>query len=362
MFKNSLTSSKWPTRQKHRLKPPVFSRTVIPTQRNDLMGGIVEHQANITENRFQILSLDGGGIKGIFSAAVLAAIEDDLNINITDHFDLIAGTSTGGIIAIGLGIGLRPREIVDFYLNEGPNIFPSLFGLKSLQHWASRKFSAKPLENALKRCFKEKRFGDSTKRLVIPSYNLGEDDVYIFRTAHEERLRRDYKLPAWKVGRATSAAPTFFPCSRDVDCLRLIDGGVWANNPTLVAVTEAVGTLGVPLSMLKVLSIGTSDAVSHRKNRLNRGGILSWARGNAAVDVIMRGQSIGVNNQVKFLLGKENVERIDPKVASEAFSLDGVHKADDLIGMAAHHSRSFMPIFNIKFAGHTAPAFTPLYL
>ena len=325
----------------------------------------MEHQPNLQErtnhNRFQILSLDGGGIKGLFSAGVFAAIEEDLNITVTDHFDLIAGTSTGGIIAIGLGLGIRPREIVEFYLREGPKIFPRWFGIKSLQHWVWRKFSATPLNGALKRCFKEKRFGDSTKRLVIPCYNLGEDDVYIFRTPHDERLRRDFKVPAWKVGMATSAAPTFFPCARDVDSLRLIDGGVWANNPTLVALTEAVGTLKVPLSALQIFSIGTSNTVNHRKKRLNNGGIAAWGRDSAAVDVIMRGQSIGIHNQVKFLLGADHIERLDPKVAADEFSLDGIHKADDLIAKAAHHSRMFMPTFKARFAGHIAPTYEPLY-
>lgn len=312
-------------------------------------------------NRFQILSLDGGGIKGIFSAAVLAAIEEDLNVKVTDHFDLIAGTSTGGIIAIGLGLGLRPREIVEFYLREGPKIFPRWLGLKSLQHWVWRKFSAAPLEEALKNCFKEKRFGDSTKRLVIPSYNLGEDDVYIFRTPHDERLRRDFKVPAWKVAKATSAAPTFFPCARDIDSLRLIDGGVWANNPTLVALTEAVGTLHIPLADIHIFSIGTSDAVNYRRKRLNRGGIIAWGRESAAVDVILRGQSIGVHNQVKFLLGTDHIERLDPKVAADEFSLDGIHKVDDLIAKAAHHSRVFMPTFTARFASHIAPTYEPIH-
>jgi patatin-like phospholipase/acyl hydrolase len=311
--------------------------------------------------RFQILSLDGGGIKGVFSAGVLAAIEEDLGVSVSDHFDLIAGTSTGGIIAIALGLGLRPREIVEFYLREGESIFPKWCGVKSLQHWLVRKYSAGPLEAALKRCFKEKRFGDSKKRLVVPSYNIGEDDVYIFRTPHAERLRRDYKVPAWKVAKATSAAPTFFPASRDVDSLRLIDGGVWANNPSLVAVTEAFGTLGVPLSAIHVLSIGTSYAVTQRKGRLNGGGILSWGWKNAAVDVIMRGQSIGVNNQVTWLLGKDHVERLDPNVAADEFVLDGIHKADDLIAKAAHYSRIFMPTFQERFMGHQAPPFEPMH-
>src|SRR5262245_53908086 len=114
-------------------------------------------------DRFQILSLDGGGIKGLFSAAVLAAIEEDLKINVVDYFDLMAGTSTGGIIAIGLGLGMKPREIVEFYLREGPKIFPRRWGLNWLQHWGYRKFSPKPLIAALQSCFKDKRFGDSRK-------------------------------------------------------------------------------------------------------------------------------------------------------------------------------------------------------
>jgi patatin-like phospholipase/acyl hydrolase len=326
------------------------------------MDQFVRDQTSVSPiERFQILSLDGGGVKGIFSAAILAAIEEDLNIKIVDHFDLIAGTSTGGIIAIALGLGLRPREIVEFYLRECPKIFPRYFGLKSAQHWFASKFSAKPLQEALKHCFNEKRFGDSSKRLLVPSYNLGEDDVYIFRTAHHERLRRDFRVPAWKVAAATSAAPTFFPCMRHVDNLRLIDGGVWANNPSLAAVAEAVDTLRIPLAALHLFSIGTSDVVAQRKTRLNAGGIIAWARGNAAVDVIMRGQSIGVNNQVKLLLGADHVERVDPKVATGEFALDQVCKADDLIAKARHHSRILMPAFHAKYAEHFAPVFTPIY-
>lgn len=314
-----------------------------------------------TISRFQILSLDGGGIKGLFSAAVLAAIEEDLNVEITDHFDLITGTSTGGLIAIGLGLGLRPREIVEFYLREGSAIFPKYFGWKSIQHWMYRKFSSAPLEMALRRCFKDKRFGDSKKRLVIPSYNIGADDVYIFRTAHHERLRRDYKVSAWKVAMATSAAPTFFPAVRIVDNTRLVDGGVWANNPAMVALVEAYGVLGVPLEQIAVLSIGTSDTVSQRKASLNNGGILAWASGNTVVDVIMRGQSIGAANQAKFLLSKERFERFNPQVAAKEFSLDGVRKVDDLIGKAAHHSRVFMPTYQKKYGFHRAAEFEPLY-
>ena len=130
----------------------------------------------MAEQLFQILSLDGGGIKGLFSAAVLAAIEEDLTTNVVDHFDLITGTSTGGIIALGLASGMRPREIVEFYLSKGPRIFGKAWGLRWLQHWLRRKYSQTPLREALQSCFKDKRIADCTKRVVIPSYNLGDDD------------------------------------------------------------------------------------------------------------------------------------------------------------------------------------------
>lgn len=310
---------------------------------------------------FHILSLDGGGIRGIFSATFLAALEEDLGIEIRNNFDLIAGTSTGGIIALALGLDLRPREIVDFYVQHGPAIFPSRARWRVALQWVYRKYSQDPLREALKTCFRDKRFGDSTKRLVVPSYNIGEDDVYIFRTAHHERLRRDYKVPAWKVALATSAAPTYFPTCREIDSIRLVDGGVWANNPTMVAVAEAVETIGVPLSSIRILSLGTSDPITRRPSRLENGGTLAWARGSNAIDVILRGQSTAANNQAKLLLGRDKITRVNPAVAAEQFSLDGVKEAQELIGKAAHVSRQNAPEYTKLFANHTAPPFRPFY-
>lgn len=309
--------------------------------------------------RFQILSLDGGGIRGVFSAAILAAIEEDLGIRVTDHFDLIAGTSTGGIIAIALGLGLRPADILGFYTEHGPRIFSNPLRLRSALWWFWRKYRADALETGLRSTFGDRAFGESTKRLVVPSYNVGDDDVYIFRTPHSERLRRDYRVPAWKVALATSAAPTYFPACRAVDQLRLIDGGVWANNPAMVGIIEAVGTLGVSLDGIRLLSIGTYDAVVRRPRRLDRAGALLWAP--SATDVLLRSGSIAVNNQARFLLGKENVLRIDPRVPASDVSLDNLSGLDTLVARARHHSRHAMPAVSQQFVDHFAPAFTPLY-
>ena len=306
---------------------------------------------------FQILSLDGGGIKGIFSAAVLTHLEEDLNLDITEHFDLITGTSTGGIIAIGLGMGMHPREILRFYVDKGPGIFANGL-MTSLRHMWRKKHTPVGLENALKECFGDTLLAACRKRLVIPSYNIGEDDVYLFKTPHHERLTRDYKVPLWNVAMATSAAPTYFPSFRNVDHIRLVDGGVWANNPTMVGIVEAVSMLKVPLESIRVFSLGSTSEVKGRSKRLDHGGLLQWAF--EAVDVIMRGQSIGANTQAMHLLGPENVLRLDPKVPDGLFALDRIKEAE-LLSKAAHESRHVAPFFKDKFTGHMADEFKPFH-
>lgn len=304
---------------------------------------------------FQILSLDGGGIKGLFSAAVLSFLEDDHNVRVIDHFDLIAGTSTGGIIALALGMGMRPHEIVSFYVKEGPNIFPQtlLFGGA---HCIRHKFNPGNLEAAVKSCFGDTLLGDSKRPLVIPSYNVGDDDIYLFKTPHHERLKRDWKVPMWKVAMATSAAPTFFPSFRKLDHLRLIDGGVWANNPCMVGVIEAVSLFGVPLEAIRVLSLGTTDVVKGRPGNLDEGGMWQWRK--EAVEVIMRGQNIGAYTQVQHLLGKERIVRLDPKVPDGLFELDKLSE-EQLFAKAAHESRHFSPQFENIFCGHLSSEYIP---
>ncbi len=307
--------------------------------------------------RFQILSLDGGGIKGLFSAAVLAFLEEDHGVSIKDHFDLIVGTSTGGIIALGLGLGLTPREIVHFYVEKGPSIFHEVKTSKIRQLYRT-KYDVVPLESALKKCFGDVLLGSSTKRLVIPSYNIGEDDVYLFKTPHHERLKRDYKVPVWKVALATSAAPTYFQSCQKVDHIRLVDGGVWANNPTMVGIVEAISMLDVPLNAIRVLSLGTTNAVKGRTKSLDRGGIWQWK--SEAVDVIMRGQSIGAFTQAQHLLGKDKVVRMDPKVPDRLFELDKLSEKE-LLAKAAHESRIFSPQFKEKFTEYKSSEFKPFH-
>jgi uncharacterized protein len=306
---------------------------------------------------FQILSLDGGGIKGLFSAAVLAHLEEDLGVNLINHFDLIVGTSTGGIIALALAIGKSPKEIAEFYVTKGKKIFPpNAFG--GIKVFCRSKYDSGPLEAAIKEYLGDKKLADSQKRLVIPAYNIGRDDIYLFKTPHHDRLKRDYKEFMWKVAMATAAAPVYLPIFKGIDNLRLVDGGVWANNPTMIGVIEAISMLNVSPSNIKVLSLGTTMEVRKHPSRLDRGGYLQWCQ--EAIKVLMQGQSIGAYTQAAHLLGKDNILRLNPMVPDSLFKLDKLN-FDELSAEAADFSRKYTDKVNIMFLGHKAPEFQPIH-
>ena len=103
--------------------------------------------------RFQILALDGGGAKGVFPATVLAGFEEDIGGSVVDYFDLIVGTSTGGLIALALGAGMSPREIVEFYIREARNVFPGPRMLRGLRRFLVAKYDGRGLEKATRHAF-----------------------------------------------------------------------------------------------------------------------------------------------------------------------------------------------------------------
>jgi patatin-like phospholipase/acyl hydrolase len=224
---------------------------------------------------YKILSLDGGGIRGVFPAAFLAKLEEHLDKPIGSYFDLIAGTSTGGIIAIGLGLGLRAKDILRLYEEQGPAIFDQQHGilgnfvrqrLRGALHWVGSKYSSQPMHDALAGILGERRLGESRTRLIVPAWHPMLERVYIYKTAHHPRLETDYRVRAVDAAMATAAAPTFLKPHMTGDAIELVDGGVWANNPIGVAAVEAVGLLGWPADRLKILSIGTINDVRAQPN------------------------------------------------------------------------------------------------
>ena len=308
----------------------------------------------------RILTIDGGGIKGVFPAAFLATVEDAIGENIAKYFDLIVGTSTGGIIALGLGLGLFAKEVLTFYEEHGPRIFHGNRFLRWLRWFGTSKYSSAPLEEALRSCFGDKRLGDSEKRLVIPSLNLENGEVYVYKTAHHPRLERDYKEDAVEVALKTAAAPTYFPTRCSSDGTPLIDGGTWANNPVGMAVVEAITLLDWPRDSLKVLSLGCTNApLNVNWGRNVPLGSLYWAP--KFVDVFMHAQSHASLGTAKLLAEHENVIRIDPLVDRRKFSLDKTSGINSLKGYGASEARKALPELREFFLGDHAEQFVPFH-
>ena len=237
------------------------------------------------EKKFKILSIDGGGIRGVIPCKLLVKAEADLrkrvgkDARLCDYFDMICGTSTGSIIAIGLALGLSAEELMKLYENMADEIFPPdrRSWTKKLSNWMlgqsfyDRYKLRKALLEAYGRCTPDHdtRLGHALTRVLVPSYNGETGEMYVFKTAHTIDLLRDYQVPAMAVALASSAAPMFFrPYSftyakkgTKERCVfrNMVDGGVAANNPAFLGVAEAVRSLGVPLKNISLLSLGTGS-------------------------------------------------------------------------------------------------------
>jgi hypothetical protein len=229
-----------------------------------------------TGQAFKILSIDGGGVKGLYCSTILEKMEEKFDCRIGDYFDLLCGTSTGGLIALALSLNIPAKEISDFYRTDGPRIFPAdpkwYAFLK--QALLAGKYGDKELRKSLYRIFGDRKIGESNNLLCIPSYCVTHADNYVFKFDHPEgNLDRDNERSYVDVALATSAAPTYFPVAQisSIHNTQFVDGGVWANNPTLVGLIEALKYF-VPsprYSGIKLLSISSIN-LYEGKALLNR--------------------------------------------------------------------------------------------
>lgn len=290
---------------------------------------------------FKVLTIDGGGIKGLYSATILKEFEEKFNCHISDYFDMICGTSTGGLIALALALKIPAKTICKFYEEEGPKIFPKskymdfLGGKIYRSFWKQiikgGKYSDKPLKNALQRLFNESKIGDSNNLLCIPSYTVTEARPFVFKFDHKEGDRdRDNGARMVDVALATSAAPTYFPMSQDnyYDNKQFIDGGVWANNPTLVGLLESLDYFvgeDKEYGKLKILSISSLSLTGGKPTGLKRArSFLDW--GNDLFETSFTGQSYFSNffmEKIKKIsnidISYERIPSVD--IASEQESL-----------------------------------------
>ncbi|MHB0767545.1 CBASS cGAMP-activated phospholipase [Bradyrhizobium sp. 1.29L] len=280
--------------------------------------------------RFRILSIDGGGIKGLFPATVLAELEQRFLDGgpITKYFDLVAGTSTGGIIALGLGAGLRASELAELYSSRGAEIFPERGlirkNLRVARNLLRYQYERTALESILLDTLGAKLLGDSVVRLCIPSFEGKHSEVFVFKTPHHPDYKVDRFEPMVKVALATSAAPTYFR-PLEHNGYTLVDGGVWANNPIMLAIIEALICFNLERDQIDVLSLGCGeDPYVVSADQINSGGQLAWS------DVIfaaMRLQSLSATNQARLLLGPPAIRRFEPPSNSVPIPLDDFRRS-----------------------------------
>ena len=282
---------------------------------------------------FRILSLNGGGIKGAFSAAVLSAIEKVYGCNIVEYFDLVSGTSTGGLIALGLGAGADARKLLDFYRDKGAVVFPKGNVTSRCLRWLFKgKYEVKGLEKALYEIVGEKCLKDSCCRLLIPSFSADDGRMHYFTTPHDDLCQYDGDVSMFDVARATSAAPSYFPPAEVRHAYsigRYLDGGVGANMPMLIAVLHAVHYFGVDPAQIDVLSIGTTTtAKGYIKVPKS---LTGWLSKGKIVDLYSNAQESFMQGGADLILRPDQYCHVDSLANEGDFSIDELKRVKQLI-------------------------------
>ena len=315
------------------------------------------------EATFKILSIDGGGIKGIFPAGILAELEENCldGGHVGDYFDLITGTSTGGIIALGLGAGLAARSLLDLYLQEGRRVFPPRQRARSrwlFSRFFRNRYDRSDLDELLQQALASKTLRDSKYRLLIPATEAKHGDPCVFKTPHHPGYFLDGDKLMWEVAAATSAAPTYLkPVIQDGYIL--LDGGIWANNPTLMGLVEALTCFTVPREQISILSIGCGQNGFRITEKQTAGtGQFQWRE---IIYVAMHYQSLTAVNQAGLLLGRDNVVRMDRPEGGEPIDLDDWEKAKQLLpGEAIQVATQYMERVEATFFTEKATPLTAL--
>jgi patatin-like phospholipase/acyl hydrolase len=267
---------------------------------------------------------------------VLAALEERTGKRTAELFDLIAGTSTGGIIALGLtvpGQDGAPRwtanDLVSFYVTEGPRVFEHSIGheFASGLGLLDQKFDARPLEQALEQYFGEALLSEALTDVMVTSYDLEHRQPFFFKS-HRAKDVPQHDWPMRSAARATSAAPTYFEPERLVAEgveFALCDGGVFANNPAMCAYAEV--RRDHPRARVRMVSLGTGELTRqiHWKDAKDWG-LVRWAR--PIIDVVFDGVSDATDYELTQLLPPADYTRFQVQLIGASDALDNAHESN----------------------------------
>lgn len=267
---------------------------------------------------YYILSIDGGGILGLIPAMMLAEIEARTGRPTGALFDLVAGTSTGGIIACAVAAGIPARQVVDLYRQRGRQIFGRTWLHQLATGWGlmGPQYAAAGIEAALTDVFSDRRLSDCTASLLVPAYDIEARTSTLFKSAKAVAdPRRDYYLR--DVCRATSAAPTYFPPARITslagEVVTAVDGGLYANNPSTCALAQVAKASHMYGAVMVSLGTGSRQR-PYLYNKARHWGVPRWAR--PLLDCMFDGQSDTASHQAQALL-RDKYFRLQPALAQD---------------------------------------------
>ena len=265
---------------------------------------------------YHVLALSGGGYRGLYTATVLAELETALGRPIASHFDLICGTSAGGMLALGLAAGIPAPELKAMFEEQGCRIFGSRSVMRRLfGFWFAAKHASKGLRDVLSERFGETTIGDLKHRILIPAVNYSTGRGQFFKTPHHPTFEMDHRMKIVDVALATAAAPVYFPLSRN-DRGVFADGGLVGNAPGLFGLHEVRTFLAPKMeAVVRVLAIGTMTigATVRGGASLDRG-IFQWR--SSLFDLVISAQESSVNYMLQQSLG-DRYFRIDDEITPD---------------------------------------------
>jgi patatin-like phospholipase/acyl hydrolase len=293
-----------------------------------------------TNASFKILSIDGGGFRGVYAAHLLQRIETEFSVDWRKDFGLIAGTSTGAIIAACLALGFPTKKVMELYKQHGTDIFHKSV-VPRLGIFGS-KYDNTGLRGVLHTLFGSAKLGDISVPLILPATDIANGCVHIFKSSYNNEFFRDKDVLVSEAVLASCSAPTYFsPIMLTGNKYLLADGGLWANSPALVAVLDAKKRLNTAFQDLRVLSIGTGKTNQFypiKKYRQTRpwgwGFATRWGRGKF-IEMLLNLQSENANNMLGLLLDKGQILRLNFE-SDQKHPLDSPEEFDDLVTKADH--------------------------
>ena len=283
-----------------------------------------------TDETFHILALDGGGARGIYPAHVLACLERELLRPVGECFDLIAGTSTGSIIAGAAAAGVEMQTLVDLFEKKATDVF----GRKRFGWGLFRsRYARKSLEQIVREHLPHLRLADISTPLLIASSDISTGGVHVFKSGYLKDLGEEYvrdgNVLLCDAVLASCAAPSCFD-PMWVGANLLADGGMWANNPSILAVTEAVSKFKSPLEQAHILSIGTGKPPLLYEPKRSWGIATGWGH-RKLVSYFLNLQSDASTNMARLFLG-DRYFRLNPVI--EGWELDDTRHLQELKALA----------------------------